>query len=61
MKSVTKMKTYLIFLVVFIMLCLCTCGASAAVKNGYLSKKLDEYYGTIRCLANILDDLMIPG
>lgn len=55
------MKTYAFLWIVYLLLCLCTSSASAAVKNGYLSQKLDEYYSTIKCLANILDDLMLPG
>lgn len=61
MKSVTKMKTFTILTIASLLLCLCTSSASAAGKHGYLSQKLDEYYSTIKCLASILDDLMLPG
>ena len=29
-------------------------------KHGQLARKLDEYFGTIKCMANIFEDL-IPG
>jgi hypothetical protein len=30
------------------------------MKDGYFATKLDEYYSTIKCVANIVEDL-IPG
>ncbi|KAG4076880.1 hypothetical protein HA402_015867 [Bradysia odoriphaga] len=60
MKSVTKLKPSTILTAAGLLLCMCMSGASAAVKHGYLSTKLDEYYSTIKCLASILDELMIP-
>jgi hypothetical protein len=30
------------------------------IKDGHFVKKLDEYYSTIKCVANIVEDL-IPG
>ena len=46
---------------VVIMFVVCTLGVKGETKkHGYLAKKLDEYYSTVKCMANIMEDF-IPG
>ena len=43
------------------MFVVCTLGVKGETKkHGYLAKKLDEYYSTVKCMANIMEDF-IPG
>lgn len=53
--EVTNCKTLSIIL--FYVLCITTTGAGAR-KDGNIAKMFDEYYSTIKCMANIMEDLM---
>ena len=54
-----KILTTLMSLI-FIMLMLINDTSAVHHGNGYFARKLDEYFSTIKCMANILED-MAPG
>ncbi|XP_054153212.1 uncharacterized protein LOC128951929 [Oppia nitens] len=48
----------LVILVLISTLYIDICNAVPQKPPGYFARKLDEYFGTIKCMANIMEDLM---
>lgn len=62
MEMCTIIKLHIYLIIIIILKCVMCSISTGAVpqKQGNFAQKLDEYFSTIKCMANIIEDL-IPG